>query len=300
MTALQLAGNLLNLNPHLHSILTCGAFDHTGERFYPLPKSEVESFRSRLETLVRDRVLRGLLERGVLPRKRYDLLLSWRHGSGFSVHVGPPVAPGEGEGLERLARYVGRSHLADCRIVYREEQARVVYSSGRPPHPGFKNSNFRVFAPEDFVAAVVGFVPDRYQHQTVAYGEYANVVRGRRRKVGSAPGLTLQPVSPRKLRDAWRELMKRILRLDPLSCSCGGELRLVSVITPVQASVIERFLSHLGRWPPPKRRPRPSTRPPPPREQPRLFPLTGDEGSQVPPDWDDDAMYSQVPPEETE
>ncbi len=235
-----------------------------------------------------------------MPRKRYDLLMSWRHNSGFSVHVGPPVAPGDGEGLERLARYVGRSHLADSRIVYREEQARVVYSSGRTPHPGFRNSNFRLFAPEDFVAAIVGFVPDRYRHQTVAYGEYANAVRGRRRKAGNAPGLSLQPVSPRKLRDAWRELMKRILRLDPLSCSCGGQLRLVSVITPVQRSVIERFLSHLGRWPPPQRRPKPSTRPPPPPRQPRLFPPTDDEYSQVPPDWDDDAMYSQVPPEEAE
>ena len=280
--------------------MTSGAFDHTGMRFYPLPESELESFRSRLESLVRDRVLRGLLERGVLPRKRYDLLMSWRHNSGFSVHVGPAVASGDAEGLERLARYVGRSHLADCRIVYREEQAHVVYSSGRPPHPGFKNSNFRLFAPEDFVAAVVGFVPDRYRHQTVAYGEYANVVRGRRRKAGSAPGLALQPVSSRKLHDAWRELIKRILRLDPLSCSCGGKLRLVSVITPAQPDVLQRFLSHLGRGPPPARRPRPSTRPPPPPEQPRLFPLTDDEYSQVPPDWDDDAMYSQSPPEETE
>ncbi len=182
-----------------------------------------------------------------MPRQRYDLLMSFRHNSGFSVHVGAPVAPGDPEGFERLARYVSRSHLADCRVVYREVRARVVYSSGRPPHPGFQNSNFRLFAPEEFVAAVVGFVPDRYHHQTIAYGEYANVVRGRRRKTGNTPGLALQSVSPRKLRDAWRELMKRVLRLDPLRCSCGGDLGLVSVITPAQPDVIERFLAHLGR-----------------------------------------------------
>ena len=226
--------------------------------------------------------------------------MSWRHNSGFSIHVGQPVAPDDAKGQGRLARYVGRSHLAACRIVYREEQARVLFSSGPSPHPGFKNSNFRLFVPEDFVAAVASFVPDRYQHQTIAYGEYANVVRGRRRKAGGVPVFAFQPVSQRKLHDAWRELMKRILQFDPLSCSCGGELRLVSVITPVQRSVIERILSRLGRWPPPTRRPRPSTRPPPPPEQPRLFPPTDDEYSQVPPHWPGDATYSQVPPEKAE
>ena len=65
------------------------------------------------------------------------------------------------------------------------------------------------------------------------------MVRGRRRKAERAPGLALQPISPRKL--AWRELMKRVLKLDPLSCSCGGALRLVSVITPAQSGVVEDY-----------------------------------------------------------
>ena len=135
--------------------------------------------------------------------------------------------------------------------------------------------------------------------ETILYGEYANVVRGRRHKANSAPGLTSQPVSPRRLHEAWRELMKRVLELDPLRCSCGGELRLVAVITPAQPEVVRRILLHLGRWPPPLRRPRPSSRPPPPPPQERLFPPTEDAYSQVPPGWDDDAAYSQVPLEHT-
>ena len=44
------------------------------------------------------------------------------------------------------------------------------------------------------MAAVCGLTPDRYRHETVTYGECSNVVRGKRRTTGLAPGLALRPV----------------------------------------------------------------------------------------------------------
>ena len=287
VACLELAGNLLNLQPHVHSIATDGAFSLDGERFYPMPPR----LWRLLEERVRRRVIAELHARGLLPAARVRLLLSWRR-SGFSVHAGRPVPPEDGEGLERLARYVRRLHLAESRVRYDEGTDRVVYSSGKKSHPGF-GGNFRVLDARDFVAAVCGFIPDRYRHETVTYGEYSNVVRGKRRKAGLAPGLALQPAPAGRARAVWRELLRAIYATDPLACACGGVLCPIAVLTDPE--VIERILRHLGRWPPPRRTPRPP-RPPPSRAAPAPPPSEA-EASQVPLWWDDPAAFSQVPPE---
>ena len=53
----------------------------------------------------------GVVEAERLSESFCDTLLSWRH-SGFSVHGGQRLDAGEGDGLERLARYVTRPALA--------------------------------------------------------------------------------------------------------------------------------------------------------------------------------------------
>ena len=43
-------------------------------------------------------------------------------------------------------------------------------------------------------------------------------------------------------RRSWARLLRRIYEVDPLRCSCGGELKIVSVMTdPV---VVDRILAH--------------------------------------------------------
>ena len=108
---LQPAGNLLDLNPHLHCLVTAGAFDAArGSTFYRLPKRFWRCF----EELVRRKVLGELRERKLISEKRHELLLSWRH-SGFSIFVGDPIPPEKKQNLERLARYVLRPPLASQR-----------------------------------------------------------------------------------------------------------------------------------------------------------------------------------------
>ena len=227
-----------------------------------------------------------------------ELLLSWKR-SGFSVHVGDPIRGSDKAALERVARYVRRLHLAESRILYNEDRAEVIFSSGKKPHPGFKG-NFRIFKAPDFVAAVAGFLPQPYQHESLAYGEYSNAVRGlrKRRRNRKTPltddELRLLPPDKQLWLSSWRELVKRIYEVDPLRCSCGGEMRIVSLIT--NHAVIARILNHQGLWPPPQRRPKPRS-PPPPEPPPGPQP---DETSQVPLWWDDDEAYSQVPHDENE
>jgi len=114
----ELAGNLAHVNPHTHVIVTAGAFSLDGTRFHRLP----ERFTEPLEELVRFRVLSRMRTRGVLGEERGRMLAGWRH-SGLSVFVGRPIAPGDKERLERLARYVRRFHLAESRLIYDEAAA---------------------------------------------------------------------------------------------------------------------------------------------------------------------------------
>lgn len=289
VAVLELAGNLLNLQPHVHLIVTSGGFDRSGARFYPLGRS----FERELLELVSARVLRELHGRGLLPEERLRLIRSWRH-TGFSVFVGRPIAASDASALERLARYVRRFHLAESRVLYDEARDRVIYSSGKGPHPGFK-ANFRVFEARDFLADVLGFVPETYHHESVAYGEYSNAVRGRRLR--DAPPRAPETVEPRPRRvvsQRWRELIRRIYEVDPLRCPCGGELRVIALVT--ERAVVEAILRHLGLWPPPERPPRSPRARPSPAPAPAPAPASAeDEDSQVPAWWDDDAAWSHGP-----
>jgi len=95
-------------------------------------------------------------------------------------------------------------------------------------------------------------VSDTYRHESVAYGEYANAGRGRRRRRDDAPPSAPKIVAPRPPRAAsrsWRELIRRIYEVDPLVCPCGGTLRVIAFLT--ERAVVERILRHLGLWPPP-------------------------------------------------
>jgi hypothetical protein len=247
------------------------------------------------------RVLRNLHEKDLLSDERRRMLLGWRH-SGFSVFAGRAIAPCDTARLERLARYVRRPHVAAAKVVYDEGADRVIFRSQGGIHPGFK-ANFRIFWAQDFVAEVCGFIPMTFQHETIAYGEYANVVRGRRKRAAGSGEIAVVDPDARRIRKAWRHLIKHIYEVDPLTCPrCGEEMRIVSIID--QQPVIERILRHLGMWPPPTRPPKPriprpgpashprprsrrSPRPPTDHEHSQRTPWNEEDLSQAPPGWDD-------------
>jgi hypothetical protein len=315
VAVLQLAGNLLNLQPHLHLVVTSGAFSLDGARFYRLP----DGFLQPLETLVQARVLRELRERDLLSEERYRMILGWRHSGGFSVFAGRPIAPGDNERLERLARYARRSHVAAAKVIYDEQGDRIVYRSPSGVHPGFK-ANFRILPAQDFVAELCGFIPPPWKHETIAYGEYANVVRGRRKRAEAPNEADIVEPNAKGVRNAWRHLIKHIYEVDPLTCPhCGDEMRIVSIIE--EPDVIQHLLSHLDMWPPPKRSPKPrkpragpSSHPKPRRQRAHapaqrdhydfsqatpwneedisqlpILPWNEEDLSQAPPNWDDQA-----------
>jgi hypothetical protein len=88
----------LDFHPHLHALVADGLFARSG-LFYVLPDASLKP----LEELFRARVITFLVDKGLLPPTRANMLRGWLH-SGFNVHRSRRVQPDEREDLDRTAR----------------------------------------------------------------------------------------------------------------------------------------------------------------------------------------------------
>jgi hypothetical protein len=107
-------------------------------------------------------------------------------------------------------------------------------------------------APWSRSAAIRLFIPDSRRHCQRFYGAYSN--RGRIRAAArddETAGLpaALRQRDPsegsREARSTWARLVRKIFEADPLLCSCGGRMRIVSFITDPR--LIDRILRHRKR-----------------------------------------------------
>lgn len=106
VTVLQTATDLLEWSPHLHALVSRGAWDRAG-RWRPVPYVDTRA----AELLYRDKVLAFLEQEGLISDERIQLLLSWKN-TGFSVHNSVTVDLEDPKGTERLARYLMRPPLS--------------------------------------------------------------------------------------------------------------------------------------------------------------------------------------------
>jgi len=134
---------------------------------------------------------------------------------------------------------------------------------------GQNKKNFEIFTAEDFIAAITQHIPDKSFRMVRYYGWSSNRSRGERYKAcpelvegaelsetedqpspdsRQATVLDVSDYKPRRIPSkTWRELIKKIWEVDPLSCPrCHHEMKIISLIN--QPEVIESILRHLGLW----------------------------------------------------
>ena len=83
------------------------------------------------------------------------------------------------------------------------------------------------------------------------YGWYSNKSRGMRKKAEAVASdeSSSEEAAATGSSPSWAMLIKRVYEVDPLSCpECGGQMKVVSFIEPLQADVIEAILKHCGLW----------------------------------------------------
>ena len=126
---IQTFGDFLNFNPHCHVLCTDGVFYESGSFKVapPLDTKPLEKiFPAKNGIFDNHKVLWMLLRKGKITEDVIKLIMTWRH-SGFNVHCGHRIQPGDEEAMENLARYIVRASFSQERMTYIPEESRVVY-----------------------------------------------------------------------------------------------------------------------------------------------------------------------------
>ncbi len=233
VVSVHTASDCLGWHPHAHALVPRGGWLKNGE-WAPVPYlGELAA-----EKLFRHKVLSFLRSEGLISEERIELLLSWRH-TGFSVDCSVRVEPEDDKAAERVARYILRSPLSLERMAVDGDQ--VVYRTK-------DGSGEERFDPLDFLARVLMQAPEPKLHLIRYYGAYSSVARGR----ASREELSLQggEESParssaerRRLRRSWARMIAKIYEVDPLTCSCGGQMKIISFIT--EYKMVTKILRHV-------------------------------------------------------
>lgn len=201
--AVQTAGEDLNWNPHLHSLVSCGTFLDDGAF-----KITDLNFAPALEKLFTEKALNALKERELIDQAVIDQLYSQAH-TGFSVWIGEPVAPTDVEQRLFLGRYIDRCPLSLEKLSICDDI--VTYTT--------KDSRAHEFLPVEFLARLSQHIPDKWEQLIRFYGAYSARTRGAKRFHDIALGIQpLEHFEKKKPSKAWAACMKRIYELDPLLC----------------------------------------------------------------------------------
>ncbi len=229
-----------NFNPHCHGLVTDGAFSADGE-FLPLPSLDA----SAVMQLFRRLLLLRLHKAERLSESFMQNLLSWVH-PGFSVYAGPPVDAAEIVSLEARARYITRPALAMDALA-KLDDGRLALET--PPDPRTGATSIEL-DPIEWIHRLTSHIPDPGKHCQRFYGAYANrsriTVAGKENESVALPAVQHpeQDIShySREARSTWARLIKKIFEANPLLCTCGARMRIVSFIT--DPPVVDRILRH--------------------------------------------------------
>ncbi len=164
VAAIQTHGELLHWHPHLHMLLTCGAFTFGGD-FLELPELDLE----RLEVAWQEAVFALYLAEEKIEPEVVENMRTWEH-SGFSVDQSVLLAAGDQAGIERLVQYMTRCPFSLSRLVKVSDKGQVIYKAekascrsfpdpggdglqaGRAPSRSDGRRNYQILSPLDFLA----------------------------------------------------------------------------------------------------------------------------------------------------
>jgi len=236
-----------NWNPHAHALVSDGLFSPEGE-FLPLPSLDT----SAVMEVFRRLLLKRLHQAERLSESFMQNLLSWLH-PGFSVFAGPPVQhcacgieAGQIQSLESQARYITRPALS-MDALQKEPDGSLTLKTLPNPRNGTSSITLD---PLEWIHRIVSHIPDPGQHTRRSYGAYSNRSRVTRRVAQDLSGCPAHSPADgedseftRETRRTWSRMLRKIFEVDPMLCSCGTKMKIISIIT--EPRVVDRILRHL-------------------------------------------------------
>ena len=159
---------------------------------------------------------------------------------GYNLHAGVRVAAHDRAGLERLCRYVSRPPLARARLEEQDDGSLVLLLKT----PWADGTTALHLSPLELVERLVALIPPSRKNEVLYHGVFAAHAAWRPRVVPRPPPDAVPAHAHRRLArppapapdpywPAWAALLWRVFQVDPLACpSCGGPLRLRTVVLP--------------------------------------------------------------------
>lgn len=253
IASVQTFGSLLNWQPHLHFLVTDGAYREDGT-FLPLsfhdPSALTEAFRRA--------ILAEFVKLELFTPEIADSMLAWPH-SGFHVHHHVRIDSGDAAGRAHVARYAVRAPVALSRMTYDAKEAVVRIVSDKLDGP---TAGTHTFDALEFLANLLVHVPRHGEVCVRYYGAYSVRRRSAWRKSGVRAGREADPDGDdqpredvpervRARRRRWAELLRRIWDVDIETCPrCGGNMAILAfTMDPAAIDAALRGLRDQGREP---------------------------------------------------
>ncbi len=146
------------------------------------------------------------------------------------------------------------------RLRYHSESGLLIYE----PKAGQEVDDGEPIDPLEFIARVLIHIPEPNKHLVHFYGAYANrsrssIPHGRDSEQNKEQGQgEAQPAkAKRAVRKRWAELIYKIYHVDPLTCRCGAQMKVVAFVT--EPASIRRILANRNNNPSRQRAPPNST-----------------------------------------
>ena len=161
----QSFGSLAHWHPHLHLVVTDGAFRCDGTFV-----TQTAHDPAVLAEAWRRAVLALFVRQGWLDEDAAAGMLAWPH-SGFSAHVGLAIPANDRAAVLRVARYGARAPVAESRLRYDAERAEVELASDARDGP---YAGVHRMAALEFLARLVDHIPGKGEVR-VRYYERARI-----------------------------------------------------------------------------------------------------------------------------
>jgi hypothetical protein len=178
---------------------------------------------------------------------------------GFSLHADTAVTANDREGLLRLVRYGARGPIAQSRLSRRED-GRYAYET--------KRGVTLVLTAAQLVRRLIALIVPKGIHLTNFHGVLAPAAAARS-SIAPAPKVersaahtAVEKKNGKRSRIDWATLLHRTFVYDVWKCPCGGQRRVVALVTNLHTA--EQMLRNMGLLHP--RPPVPEARGPPQRE----------------------------------
>jgi hypothetical protein len=122
----------------------------------------------KLEAIFQHKVFKMLLNKGKITKEMIAMFSTWQH-SGFHVFCGNRISHDEETAMENLARYIIRASFSQERMIYLDQEGKVVYMSR-------DGKDTKVFPALEWLAAMCFHIPKRGE-QIVRYYGFWNTIR---------------------------------------------------------------------------------------------------------------------------